>query len=200
MGTTTVVVKKDIDRVRQARVTWGNIPDWMIREPHANEDLYPDMRHEMHVWLYGDLLEPPRGPWVIHREMLLDQTSPHWSDLTKESYQGYRWLYKDHLIRARRPTYPTGQASEEVESIGITQVPEDRFFVEWCTGIKKEDYIITLTKFDFLEKPTPNLITIDTEYAIIRVDRVEGDLGRIEYLRLSVKKSNPNPELSILRL
>lgn len=153
----------------------------------------------MHTWLYGNDFDPPRGPWIIHREMLLDQTSSHWSEENKESYNGYRWLYKDHLIRARRPTYPGGAASEDMDAIGVVQVPEDRFFCEWNTNIKKEDFIITLTKFDFLEMPPPNLITIDTEYAIIRVDRVEGDLGRIEYLRCTVKKSNPNPELHILK-
>lgn len=185
-------------KVNQPKVRWSSMPAWLINRPSAN--LFPDMRNEMHIWLYGDQFEPPRGIWVIHREMLLDQESEHWDDENKESYRGYRWKYKDHLLRARRPTYPTGQPSEYSDVLGVVQVPEDRFFFEWNTNIKKEDFIITLTKSDFADKPTPNLVTIDIEYSILRVDKVEGDEGRVEYLRVSVKKSNPNPELQNLNI
>lgn len=188
-------------KVPQLQSRWASMPSWLIRRPGDYNSVFPDMRWEMHVWLYGDgLFEPPRGPWIIHREMLLDKVSKNWNEENKETYNGYRWEYQDHLIRARRPTYPGGAASEEMDAIGLVQVPEDRFFCEWDANIKKEDMLITLTKFDFINKPTKNLITIDTEYSIVRVDRVEGDLGRVEYLRCTVKKSNPNPELSILKL
>lgn len=178
---------------------WSQIPSWLIRKPVSESDIFPDLRQEMHTWLYGNDFDLPRGIWVVHREMLLDQVSPKWDDENKEAYSGYRWIYKDHLIRARRPTYPAGVPNEASDALGVIQVPSGIMFVEWNTNIKKEDYILMLTKADFLTQPPPNLVTIEMEYSILRVDRVEGDLGRTEYLRLFLTKSNPNPELSIMR-
>jgi hypothetical protein len=162
----------------------------------------PNLRTEFNEFLYGGAAEIRKGFWIIHREMLLDQTSPNWNEENQESYKGYRWFYKDHLLRTREYTYPQDDKNESRDTIGDVENPGKTLFFPYDANIKKEDVIVTLKKADFESMPASNLITLEKEYRILRVDKVTGDTGRVEYLRVIVKDNTNygNKEFATLKL
>lgn len=192
-------------RVNQPVNKWNAKADWQKESFLATlstGSIFPDLREEFHAFLYGDSVNPPTGFWVIHREMLLNEESPNWDPENQEAYRGYRWNYRDHLIRARYYTSPSGSADETDIIIGNVDNPSYVFFVEWSTKAKKEDVIIEINPDDFTRRPSEDQITLDRSYDILRADDVKGDLGRIEYIRLYARKPSPigNTDLNRLKL
>lgn len=181
---------------------WKSKANWQknFNSDPGQEGLFPNLREEFHIFLYGSDAEPPRGFWIMHREMLLDQESEHWDPENQEVYRGYRWLYQDHLIRVRYNTYPTGRSNETDIIIGDVENPTHTFYMEHDVPVKKEDELIAITPFDTLRKPSENHLTMVEQYDIIRVDPVKGDLGRIEYHRVFARNPSPIGNLDFYRI
>lgn len=181
---------------------WTSQAEWQKEDSVSKNRISPDLRKEFHSFLYGSNGEIPKGFWVIHREMLLNQESEHWDPENQETYRGYRWKYNDHLIRVRYDTYPVGRSNETDILIGNVDNPTYVFFVEWQTKLKKEDVLIEISPCDSERKPSEDQITLDRAYDIIRSDYVKGDLGRVEYIRAYARKPSPigNVDLNVLNL
>jgi hypothetical protein len=183
---------------------WKNKALWQKDEVYTGDTsgVFPNIREEIHRFLYGSRTETAKGFWIIHRKMDLTRESAHWDPENREVYRGYRWEYTDHLIRARYMTYPTGRSNETDILPGNFQNITHLHFVEWNTDMKKEDRILWIKNQDSVRKPTENSITLDLEYDIIRADRVLGDLGRVEYIRVESRQPSKtgNTDLNTLRL
>jgi len=183
---------------------WASKSDFQKNQYIAATEskLFPNLREEFHSFLYGSDTEIAKGFWIIHRKMDLSQESEHWDPENQEVYRGYRWVYTDHLLRIRRYTVPTGKSDEVHVLLGELENPAYIFWAEWDTGIKREDKLIEIEPRDALRKPRENQITFLKQYDIIRVDPVEGDLGRIEHLRIFARNPSPigNRDFYTLRL